>query len=163
MMNFEDFYWRSSAADELALDFPEYAEYLKIQHEVDFFIEPTDQLLNEATQATVGNFTAHRHGPHFNGDMYHGHCDLAGGYQVSWNITGPRRHPNKFPAIIPKDAKEAVAKVLRVEASLLEAFWVEDSSHGRQLLFEVAATDETIIEGSGIAAFIRLFEEQAKS
>lgn len=81
-------------------------------------------VLNESTRTTVGQFTARRDPPHFIGDEYHGHCKLPGGKEVSWTITGSRRHPNKFPADnkIPADAKAAVAKVLNVAPSILETF-----------------------------------------
>ena len=82
------------------------------------------QQLTEATQRTVGNYIAHRHQPHFQGDEIYAHCDLPGGRQVSWTATGQRLHPNKFPADhkIPSDAKGAVASVLGVSADLLEFY-----------------------------------------
>ncbi|BCK88264.1 hypothetical protein MIZ01_2066 [Sideroxyarcus emersonii] len=85
---------------------------------------PVFQRLTEATQKTVGNYTAHRHQPHFQGGEIHGHCDLPGGRQVSWTATGHRLHPNKFPADnkIPNDAKAAVATVLGVSTDLLECY-----------------------------------------
>ena len=85
---------------------------------------PIFQRLTEATQKSVGNYTAHRHQPHFQGGEIHGHCNLPGGRQVSWTATGQRLHPNKFPADhkIPNDAKAAVASVLGVSADLLESY-----------------------------------------
>lgn len=95
--------------------------------------------LDEATRVTVGNYTARRDQPHFQGDEYHAHADVPGGYEVAWGISGSRRHPNKFPANVPKDAKAAVAKVLGVSPDLLEAFKVYDDSIGEDvLLFEVS-------------------------
>ena len=69
-----------------------------------------------ATRVTVGRYMA-RDPPHFQGDQYHGHCKLAGGGEASWNVDGPRRHLNRFPANdkIPMDAKLAIAKVLGVD------------------------------------------------
>ena len=84
--------------------------------------------IDEATKATVGRHTARRDKPSFQGDEYHGHCDLSGGYEVSWTISGNRRHPNKFPADdkIPADAKAAVAKVLGVDPNILEVYYGYD-------------------------------------
>jgi hypothetical protein len=84
------------------------------------------QQLDEATRQTVGRFTARRDPPHFVGDEYHAHVDVPGGFEVAWNVSGSRRHPTKFPASVPSDAKSAVAKVLRVSEDLLEAYWVAD-------------------------------------
>ena len=80
------------------------------------------QVLNEATRATVGRTTARRDPPHYQGDEYHGHADLPGGYQVGWGVSGKHRHEGKFPAQIPKDARLAVAKVLGVDPSILEGY-----------------------------------------
>jgi hypothetical protein len=82
--------------------------------------------LEEATRATVGNYTARRDKPHFNGDEYHAHADIPGGYEVGWGISGDRRHSKKFPAEIPKNAKAAIAKVLGVDVALLETYSVHD-------------------------------------
>ncbi|MGO9592982.1 MAG: hypothetical protein ACLPZ0_04585 [Steroidobacteraceae bacterium] len=86
-----------------------------------------EQILNEATRATVGRYTARRDPPHFQGDEYHAHVDLPRGYQIGWGKSGQRRHEGKFPATIPKDARLAVAKVLGVDANLLEGYrWFDD-------------------------------------
>src|SRR4051794_11794347 len=45
------------------------------------------ELLCEATRAKVGRITARRDPPHFQGDEYHGHAKLPGGYEASWNIS----------------------------------------------------------------------------
>ena len=98
------------------------------------------QVLEEAKKAAVGKRTAFRHQPHFQGGEYHGHCDLPGGYQVSWTISGQRLHPSKFPADnkIPNDAKAAVAKVLGVSSDLLEGFLSYDEKEGKEIiLFEL--------------------------
>jgi len=97
------------------------------------------QQLDEATRATVGNYTARRDQPHFQGDEYHAHADIPGGYEVAWGKSGARRHPNEFPATVPKDAKAALAKVLGVSVDLLETFKVHDDTIGEDvLLFEVS-------------------------
>lgn len=94
--------------------------------------------LDEATRSTVGKYTARRDTPHFQGDEYHAHADIPGGYEVAWGISGSRRHPNKFPAVVPADAKSAVANVLGVKVDMLETFKVYDESLGEDvLLFEV--------------------------
>jgi hypothetical protein len=94
-------------------------------------------LLTEATRAQVGRFTARRDPPHFAGDTYHGHCDVGGGREICWSVTGLRRHPSKFPAQIPHDAKAAVAQVLNVSPDILEAFWIDEDG-SRFLLLEAA-------------------------
>lgn len=82
--------------------------------------------LTEATRATVGRFTARRDPPHFQGDEYHAHASVPGGYEVAWTLSGARRHESKFPAQIPNDARQAVAKVLGVNPDLLESFRCRD-------------------------------------
>lgn len=78
--------------------------------------------------------------PHFQGDEYHGHADISGGYEVSWNISGSRRHPNKFPASIPNNAKAAVAKVLNVNPNIFETYKVYDENIGEDvLLLEISS------------------------
>jgi hypothetical protein len=94
--------------------------------------------LDEATRASVGKYTARRDPPHFQGDEYHAHSEVGGGYEVSWGVSGARRHPNKFPEQIPADAKLAVAKVLGVNADLLEGYRVfDDTVNDDVLLIEV--------------------------
>lgn len=78
-----------------------------------------EQLLDEATRVTVGNYTARRDQPHVQGDEYHAHVLVSGG-EASWGKSGSRRHPNKFPSDIPQDAKNAAALVLKVDATKLE-------------------------------------------
>ncbi len=97
--------------------------------------------LAEATLASDGKYTARRDPPHFQGDEYHAHSDVGGGYEVSWGVSGARRHPNKFPVTIPADAKLAVAKVLDVKADLLEGFTIVDETFNEKvLLIEVKAS-----------------------
>src|ERR1017187_9793200 len=92
-------------------------------------VEVSDSVqLNEAKQATVGKYTARRDQPHFQGDEYHAHAEVPGGYEVSWGMSGARRHPNKFPAQIPADARAAVAKVLGVKPNLLEGYRILDDT-----------------------------------
>jgi hypothetical protein len=96
-----------------------------------YFVES----LIESKLARIGKYTARRDSPHFQGDEYHGHCKLSGGDELSWTISGTRRHPNKFSADdkIPKDAKVAVAKVLGVNPNTLEAFLAYDSIEGKDV------------------------------
>lgn len=84
----------------------------------------------------MGKQTAFRHPPHFQGGEYHGHCDLSGGYPVSWTISGQCLHTNKFPADdkIPKDAKTAVAKVLGVAVDLLEGNFAYDEKETKEII-----------------------------
>lgn len=111
----------------------------KIRVEAPEHLLPTKpERLDEATRFTVGNFTARRDQPHFQGDEYHAHVEIPGGYEVAWGKSGSRRHPNKFPTDVPNDAKAAVAKVLGVKVNMLESFKVRDESLGEDvLLFEV--------------------------
>ena len=118
------------------LAFKDYYKYLEGINCRGFKIEINEALHAEATRATVGRFTAHRNQPHFTGDQYHGHCDVGGGYHVAWTVSGKRRHPSKFPARVPQNAKAALAKVLNVSVDLLESFWVREAGR-RVLLFEV--------------------------
>ncbi len=103
-------------------------------------VEVSDSVqLNEAKQATVGKYTARRDQPHFQGDEYHAHAEVPGGYEVSWGMSGARRHPNKFPAQIPADARAAVAKVLGVKPNLLEGYRIlDDTINEEVLLIEVS-------------------------
>jgi hypothetical protein len=105
-------------------EFQEFWDYLEQPASPGIVIEGTPSVLTEATQATVGQFTAFRHQPHFQGDEYHGHCDVGGGHHVAWRVTGPKHHPNKFPAHVPRDAKAAVARVLNVDVSKLEEHFI---------------------------------------
>lgn len=90
--------------------------------------------IDEATRVTVGRYTARRDPPHFQGDEYHAHAGIPGGYEVSWGISGVRRHPNKFPATVPNDAKQAVADVLGVSVDLLETSRIHDDDVGEDVL-----------------------------
>jgi len=115
--------------------FREFYAYIELAGSPGIRVELTPSLLTEATQAQVGRFTARRDPPHFVGDERHGHCDIGGGCEVAWTISGVRRHPSKFPTQIPYDAKAAVAKVLKVSPDILEAFWIEEDGK-RVLLLE---------------------------
>jgi hypothetical protein len=109
--------------------FKDFIALKKIRVEVpENFEAPLAERLDEATRAKVGNFTARRDPPHFQGDEYHGHAEVPGGYEVAWGRSGTRRHPNKFPAEVPHDAKAAVAKVLGVDVSILECYKVRDDT-----------------------------------
>lgn len=109
------------------IKFKDFIAPKKIRVEVPPSFEKSQQeRLDEATRTKVGNYTARRDPPHFQGDEYHAHAEVPGGFEVAWGRSGARRHPNKFPAEIPHDAKAAVAKVLGVDVSLLEAYKVRD-------------------------------------
>ena len=116
-------------------DYEDYFAYLESDSRPRVVVELRPEVLNEAKTATVGRFTARRDQPHFVGDQYHGHCDVGGGKEVSWNLSGVRRHQNKFPAAVPNDAKAAVAQVLGLSQDILEAFWIEEDGK-RVLLLE---------------------------
>jgi hypothetical protein len=91
-------------------------------------------LMLEASRHKEGRYTAYRHQPHFGGDEYHGHADISGGYEVSWGVSGRRRHPSKFPGNVPNDARIAVAKVLNVDPNLLEGYEMFDETVGGDVL-----------------------------
>jgi len=55
---------------------------------------------------------------------------------VAWTKSGVRKHPSKFPATVPKDAKAAEAKVINVDPALLESWWI-GSGKKWVLMFEV--------------------------
>jgi len=101
--------------------------------------DPETQILDEATRATIGNFIARRDAPHFQGDEYHAHVDIPGGYQIAWSRSGVRRHESKFPATIPNDARQAVAKVLGIDPAILEGFkWLDDILNEEVYLVRIA-------------------------
>ncbi|HEX2957566.1 MAG TPA: hypothetical protein VHO70_12085 [Chitinispirillaceae bacterium] len=81
--------------------------------------------LDETKKVSIGQYTAFKHPLHTGGDSKHGVCELPGGYEVSWTISGERRHEIKFPTSIPKDAKLAIANVIGVSPEILESFKVE--------------------------------------
>jgi len=94
-------------------------------------VNPDDADLSaliESARRTVGRHTARRDQPHFAGGEVHGHCELPGGTEVSWTISGKRLHPSKFPPVIPSDARKAVAQVLDVDPKILEDFVVDSVS-----------------------------------
>lgn len=120
-------------------EFLEMPKKIRVEIPPNFTNSGSDQL-DEATRAKVGRYTARRDPPHFQGDEYHAHAEVPGGFEVAWGRSGARRHPNKFPADIPSDAKAAVAKVLDVDVSLLETYKVRD---------EVLDEDVFLIEVKG--------------
>jgi hypothetical protein len=140
--NMMDFILGNNLYKKKRAQYPEFFDYIESPDCLGVRIElPTALLLEkrsvltEATRAEVGGFTARRDPPHFAGDTYHGHCDVGRGYEVSWSVSGARRHLSKFPAQVPHDAKIAVAKVLNVSADILEAFWIDEDG-ARFLLLE---------------------------
>lgn len=94
-------------------------------------------LLDEATRATVGRYTARRDKPRIeNGKVItHAHVDLPGGYQVTYDDQYKRHHPNKFPNHVPKGSKQAIGQVLNIDWRKLEANQPEASLKGFAQLF----------------------------
>jgi hypothetical protein len=119
---------------ERRAEYRDFYDYIKSPETPGIHIELQPDLLAEATRAEVGRFSARRDKPHFARDERHGHCDVGGGYEVAWTVSGVRRHPSKFPAQIPYDAKAAVAKVLGVSPDILEAYWLDDDGKRVMLL-----------------------------
>lgn len=63
--------------------------------------------------------------PHYPSDTKHSHREIGGGKEVCWDISGKRRHENKFPKNseeIPRSVKQEVAGELGIEVEMLEAF-----------------------------------------
>lgn len=75
-------------------------------------------------------------GPHFPADKKHAHAKLPGGCEIAWDIACQRKHPNKFPAVVPKRYKTAVAKALNVDETMLECSLVHNGSE-EYILIEV--------------------------
>jgi len=96
-------------------------------------------LLNESWKHVNGH-TLRKDPPHYNGDDYHVHAPLLGGYEASWSMSGARRHPNKFPARVPKGVRHAAAEVLGIDVALLECFWIDEDDQ-RLLLLEINNTN----------------------
>jgi hypothetical protein len=123
----------------MIMSFKEFIAIKKIRVEVPAAFAPpaseteSIEALDEATRATVRRFTARRDPPHFQGDEYHAHSEIPGGYEVSWGVSGKRRHPNKFPVDVPADARAAVAKVLNVDPNLLEGYVIADEKLGEKV------------------------------
>lgn len=99
----------------------------------------SQELLNE-TWKHVNGHTLRKDPPHYNGDDYHVHAPLPGGREASWSMSGLRRHPNKFPASVPKGVRLAAAEVLGIDVNLLECFWIEEDNE-RLLLLEINTID----------------------
>ncbi|MCX6584232.1 MAG: hypothetical protein NT166_29000 [Candidatus Aminicenantes bacterium] len=95
----------------------------KIRAEVPKHLLPDNyESLDEAVRAKVGRYSARLDSPHFQGDEPHCHIKMPDGHEVSWNKSGTRRHPNKFPAKAPRDGKAAGAKALGVSPNILEGY-----------------------------------------
>jgi hypothetical protein len=114
----------------------ETAEYVMHMDQNKFVrVEIGPDLLEESYKTFFGH-PVRKDKPHFQGDEYHAHAELEGGYEVAWTVSGKRRHPGKFPAHVPDSAKAAVAKRLGVPKDLLETFWITEAGK-KTLLFEV--------------------------
>jgi hypothetical protein len=86
-----------------------FKEFLRTQKKI--IIEVPQELLkarntwtrlDEATRVRVGRYVARRDPPHFQGDQYHGHSDVGGGYEVSWNIPVAGDIPISSPLAYPR-------------------------------------------------------------
>lgn len=97
-------------------------------------IEAPQMLLE--TWKKIDGFLLRKDPPHFQGDEYHVHAPLSGGYEASWGVSGPRRHPSKFPADVPSGLRKAAAKFLKISPDLLEAWWIGHPGE-KVLLLEV--------------------------
>lgn len=90
-------------------------------------------ILNESRR-TRGE-PARKDSPHVPGDLIHAHKKLSGGYEIAWDIEGNRKHPNKFPADnkIPHTAKAEIARLLKVDPNVLEAYQGYDVVEGEEV------------------------------
>ncbi len=112
------------------------SEAVLFSHQLgDVVVEVQADLLQESWKRVNGH-TLRKDPPHFNGDEYHVHAELPGGYEASWGVSGKRRHPNKFPAHVPKAIVDAAATILKVSSDLLESFWIQEDGK-KTLLFEI--------------------------
>ncbi len=102
--------------------------------------------MNESKE-TTGRYVAYRHAPHFQGGEYHGHCDLPGGYQLSYTATGKRLHPNKFPSDdkVVKDAKLAIAKVLNIHVDIFESYVAYDEIEHKDVILLTLKSRATLL------------------
>jgi hypothetical protein len=113
----------------------DYVTHMGLHQRVKVEIGPG--LLEESYKTFFGH-AVRKDQPHFQGDEYHAHAELDGGYEVAWTVSGKRRHPGKFPAHVPDSARAAVAKRLGVSKDMLECFWINEGGQ-KTLLFEVRA------------------------
>jgi len=84
----------------------------------------------------IDGVTVYKDSPHFPADKKHVHAELPGGYEIAWDIACHRKHPNKFPADVPKRYKTAVAKALNVDETMLECSIIHNGSE-KYILIEV--------------------------
>ena len=100
-----------------------YKKYLKNKQTVHFIVEFGESdlqiLIEGGLTKRIKNVDYRKDGPHFSGDEPHAHADLPSGYQVSYNKSGSRRHPNKFPVNVPKEIKKNIANFLKVSVDTL--------------------------------------------
>lgn len=114
----------------------ETAEAVLFSHQLkEVLVEVQGDLLEESWKRVNGH-TLRKDPPHFNGDEYHVHAELPGGYEASWGVSGKRRHPGKFPAHVPRAIRDAAATILKVSPDLLEAFWIQQDGN-KTLLLEI--------------------------
>ena len=116
-----------------------YEQYLKNKQPIHFIVEFEEadlQILVEGgLTKRIKNVDYRKDAPHFYGDEPHAHADLPGGYQVTYNKSGSRRHPNKFPVNVPKGVKKNIADLLRVSVQTLgECYASFDSILKREVL-----------------------------
>ena len=99
-------------------------------------IERRFNVLEEGHTKVVNGIKVRKDAPHFNGDDYHVHVQLPGGYELSWQRgNGTRRHPSKFPKNVSMSAKQAAAKILGVSVDLLECFTEKEEATGHDRIY----------------------------
>lgn len=128
--------------EEIAKEVLEQSAFIEQLGQVQVEYQSQELLLE--TWKHVGRHTLRKDPPHYNGDDYHVHVPLPGGYEASWSISGARRHPNKFPAKVPKGVRDAAAQVLGIEVDLLECFWIQKNNE-QVLLIEVNVSGENLL------------------
>jgi len=93
---------------------------IKMPHFIVEFEESDLQILLEGGLTNrIKNVDYRKDSPHYSGDTPHAHATLPDGSQVSYNNSGSRRHPGKFPVNVPKEVKTNIAKLLRVSVDTL--------------------------------------------
>jgi uncharacterized protein YozE (UPF0346 family) len=116
-------------------DFGNFYDYINATGLQTLRVELSAPLLAHIAHAPAGRFSIQRDPLHGADDEFHGHCDIGCGCEVALTVACVCRHFFKSPALVPPDAKVAVAKVLGVSPDLFEAYWIEDNEK-RVLLLE---------------------------
>lgn len=117
-----------------------YIKFLKQNEKPQFIVEFLDEsdlqiLLEGGLTKRIKNVDYRKDGPHYPGDIPHCHAKLPDGSEVSYNNSGSKRHPGKFPVNVPKEIKTNIAKLLRVSIDTLgECYACFDSDLRKEVI-----------------------------